>query len=88
MELEAARSFGYRLFEWDAECFENRVRAIGHYLHRMHREGYEAEMAEKAGKNKGARHDRANPDSPASEVFRHREGIWAERLRRREERQG
>ena len=85
--MEAARSFGYRLFEWDAECFENRTRVIGHYLHRMHREGYEMEKSEKAGKNNAAKRDPTNPDSPANEHFRHRQACLQERLRRREERE-
>jgi hypothetical protein len=52
----------------------------------MHREGYEMEKSEKAGKNNAAKKDPANPDSPASEHFRHRQACLQERLRRREER--
>jgi hypothetical protein len=52
----------------------------------MHREGYEMEMARKAGKKKANANDPANPDSPASAHYRHRQAILQERLRRREER--
>jgi len=52
----------------------------------MHREGYEIEMARKAGKKKANANDPANPDSPASAHYRHRQAILQERLRRREER--
>jgi hypothetical protein len=52
----------------------------------MHREGYEVEMARKAGKKKANANDPANPDSPASAHYRHRQAILQERLRRREER--
>ena len=44
------------------------------------------EMARKAGKKKANANDPANPDSPASAHYRHRQAILQERLRRREER--
>ena len=52
----------------------------------MHREGYEMETARKAGKKKANANDPANPDSPASAHYRHRQAILQERLRRRDER--
>lgn len=50
--MEALRSHGYTLEAWDRESVGNKARVIGHYLHRMHREGYEAEMARKKAKGK------------------------------------
>jgi len=82
------RSFGYTLAEWDAEGAANRARVIGHYLHRMQREGYESEMARKAAKNSTRKKDRSDADSPSNDNFRYRQNILQERLRRKQQRAG
>ncbi|GEM_PF-4744951 len=44
--MEALKSFGYRLYEWEHEHPVNRARVIAHYLERGKREGYLAEKWE------------------------------------------